>query len=144
MYLTWTINTQPDRSVRNWYDAPVNTTKAHDDVIKWKHFPRYSPFVRGIHRSPEIHIEKWYVINHPCCGKCSHGAWPWPSCHIPQVEPLTTFTLPVAFERNRLWFEKKKERARRNPNHTSFHWVIYRYIYMNTAQLGVENFVKQQ
>ena len=23
----------------------------HDDVIKWKHFPRYWPFVRGIHRS---------------------------------------------------------------------------------------------
>ena len=25
--------------------------KTHDDVIKWKHFPRYWPFVRGIHRS---------------------------------------------------------------------------------------------
>ena len=25
---------------------------SHDDVIKWKHFPRYWPFVRGIHRSP--------------------------------------------------------------------------------------------
>ena len=24
----------------------------HEDVIKWKHFPRYWPFVRGIHRSP--------------------------------------------------------------------------------------------
>ena len=24
----------------------------HNDVIKWKHFPRYWPFVRGIHRSP--------------------------------------------------------------------------------------------
>ena len=23
----------------------------HDDVIKWKHFPRYWPFVRGIHLS---------------------------------------------------------------------------------------------
>ena len=23
----------------------------HDDVIKWKNFPRYWPFVRGIHRS---------------------------------------------------------------------------------------------
>ena len=29
-------------------DNPRN----HDDVIKWKHFPRYWPFVRGIHRSP--------------------------------------------------------------------------------------------
>ena len=25
---------------------------AYDDVIKWRHFPRYWPFVRGIHRSP--------------------------------------------------------------------------------------------
>ena len=24
----------------------------HDDVIKWRHFPRYWPFVRGIHRPP--------------------------------------------------------------------------------------------
>ena len=24
----------------------------HDDVIEWKHFPRYWPLVRGIHRSP--------------------------------------------------------------------------------------------
>ena len=24
----------------------------HDDVIKWKHFPRNWPFVRGIHQSP--------------------------------------------------------------------------------------------
>ena len=24
----------------------------HDDVIKWKHYPRYWPFVRGIHWSP--------------------------------------------------------------------------------------------
>ena len=24
----------------------------HDDVIKWKHLPRYWPFVRGIHRCP--------------------------------------------------------------------------------------------
>ena len=26
--------------------------QVHDDVIKWKHFPRYWPFVRRIHRSP--------------------------------------------------------------------------------------------
>ena len=30
---------------------PFTTAKiAHDDVIKWKHFLRYWPFVRGIHR----------------------------------------------------------------------------------------------
>ena len=33
----------------------------HDDVIKWKHFPRYWPFVRGIHRSPvnSPHKRQW-------------------------------------------------------------------------------------
>ena len=25
---------------------------SHDDVIKWKYFPRYWPFVQAIHRSP--------------------------------------------------------------------------------------------
>ena len=28
----------------------------HDDVIKWKHFSRYWPFVRGIHRSPIFNL----------------------------------------------------------------------------------------
>ena len=26
-------------------------SRSHDDVIKWRHFPRYRPFVRGMHRS---------------------------------------------------------------------------------------------
>ena len=39
-----------------WTSNPIewDTTAPqykHDDVIKWKHFPRYWPFVRGIHRS---------------------------------------------------------------------------------------------
>ena len=35
----------------------------HDDVIKWKHFPRNWPFVRGIHRSPVNYPNKaqWRV-----------------------------------------------------------------------------------
>ena len=34
----------------------------HDDVIKWKHFPRYWPFVRGIYRSPvnSPHKGQWH------------------------------------------------------------------------------------
>ena len=33
----------------------------YDDVIKWKHFPRYWPFVRGIHRWPvnSPHKDQW-------------------------------------------------------------------------------------
>ena len=31
---------------------PIHSVEiCHDDVIKWKHFPRNWPFVRGIHRS---------------------------------------------------------------------------------------------
>ena len=33
-----------------WYSVITLTTDAHDDVIKWKLFPRYWPFARGIHR----------------------------------------------------------------------------------------------
>ena len=29
----------------------ILSNREHDDVIKWKHFLRYWPFVRGIHRS---------------------------------------------------------------------------------------------
>ena len=34
----------------------------HDDIIKWKHFPRYRPFVWGIHRSPvnSLHKGQWH------------------------------------------------------------------------------------
>ena len=28
------------------------TKRIHDDIIKWKHFPCYWPFVRGVHLSP--------------------------------------------------------------------------------------------
>ena len=36
-------------------------SKFHDDVIKWKHFPRNWPFVLGIHRSPvnSAHKGQW-------------------------------------------------------------------------------------
>ena len=32
--------------------ATVRIRSNHDDVIKWKHLPRYWPFVREVHRSP--------------------------------------------------------------------------------------------
>ena len=37
---------------------------SHDDIIKWKHFPRYWPFVRWIHRSPvsSPHQGQWRGI----------------------------------------------------------------------------------
>ena len=38
--------------------ASKETDQKHGDVIKWKHFPRYWPFVRGIHRSPVKALRK--------------------------------------------------------------------------------------
>ena len=42
--------------ISQWY-----TLQFHDNVIKWKHFSRYWPFVRGIHRSPvnSPHKDQW-------------------------------------------------------------------------------------
>ena len=37
---------------RIWWSLDTLAWYWHDDVTKWKHFPRYWPFVRGIHRSP--------------------------------------------------------------------------------------------
>ena len=47
----------------SWLSTHVGPVR-HDDVIKWKHFPRYWPFVRGIHRS---------LVNSPHKGQW-HGA----------------------------------------------------------------------
>ena len=43
---------------RNW---SVWYQSGHEGVIEWKHFTRYWPFVRGIHRSPvnSLHRGQW-------------------------------------------------------------------------------------
>ena len=42
--------------IQNWsswfVQISAEPSADHDDVIIWKHFPHYWPFVRGIHRSP--------------------------------------------------------------------------------------------
>ena len=39
-------------NIRNYFSTLMqHSPPEHDDVIKWKLFPRYWPFVRGIHRS---------------------------------------------------------------------------------------------
>ena len=40
---------RPRQTCREFADD--NFKGIHDDVIKWKHFPRNWPFLRGIHRS---------------------------------------------------------------------------------------------
>ena len=45
-------------ALSNFYPFPVLRIINHDDVIKWKHFLRNWPFVRGIHRSPVNSLQK--------------------------------------------------------------------------------------
>ena len=52
----------------------------HDDVIKWKHFPRYWPFVRGIHRSPvnSPHKGQWRgALMFSLNKRLSKQSWGW-------------------------------------------------------------------
>ena len=46
---SWTKYPTGDGLVK--WDRPREYRTNYDDVIKWKHFPRYWPFVWGIHRS---------------------------------------------------------------------------------------------
>ena len=58
-YLTWKL---PSGCMPTWAmflahhtpppPPPPLVIQGHDDVIKWKYFPHYWPFVWGIHRSP--------------------------------------------------------------------------------------------
>ena len=55
--------TKPCASFCYIYILKQRGKQNHHDVIKWKHFPRYWPFVRGIHWSP---------VNSP-----HKGQWRW-------------------------------------------------------------------
>ena len=65
-----------------FYSLPVVSCKMevylkHDDVIKWKHFPRYWPFVIGhrwIPRTKASEAELWYSFYNRL-SKQSRGWW---------------------------------------------------------------------
>ena len=61
----------------------------HDDVIKWKHFPRHWLFVRGIHRWPvnSPHKGQWRgALKFSLTERLSKQSWGWwfetPSCSL--------------------------------------------------------------
>ena len=73
--------------------AWIITVELCDDVINWKHFPRYWPFVRGIHRSPvnSPHKGQWrgaWIFSLICAlnQRLSKQLWGWrfetPSCSL--------------------------------------------------------------
>ena len=78
------------KQVFGYYTIKFNATHPrghqinHDDVIKWKHFQRYWPFVWGIHRSP---------VNSPHKGQW-RGAlmfsliWAWINCLVNNREAV--------------------------------------------------------
>ena len=87
---------------------PITVLHIHDDVIKWKHFPRYWPFVRGIHRSPvnSPHKGQWrgalmfsltcawingWVNNHGVCDLRRHRA------HYDVIEMLNVCPTKTTF-----------------------------------------------
>ena len=59
--LTWSAPYFITNLVTTWCQLIGNLIHAHDDVIKWKHFPRHWSFVRGIHRWPvnSLHKGQW-------------------------------------------------------------------------------------
>ena len=80
----WTLSCSNIRTSKCWRSREIRSAIGgkihlicdylnHDDVINWKHFPRYWPSVRGIHQSP---------VNSPRKGQC-RGAfmfsliWAW-------------------------------------------------------------------
>ena len=69
---------------QNFIRVCIFVPPSHDNVVKWKHYPRYWPFVRGIHLSPvdSPHKGQWrgplissliYVWTNGCANK----QWFW-------------------------------------------------------------------
>ena len=46
------FRSRPDRQPTT-FDSQIIMPSVHDDDINWRHFPRYGPFVRGIHCSSQ-------------------------------------------------------------------------------------------
>ena len=87
------------------------THTQHDDVIKWKHFPRYWPIVRGIHRSTvnSPHKGQWHGALIFSLKRLSKQSWGW---------WFETLSHPLWRHRNELtsgsWHDETK-----NENHPS-------------------------
>ena len=60
-------------AMHRWIVTPLTMNSwKHDDVIKWKHFPHYWPFVWELHRSPVNSLHKgqwrWALMFSLMCG----------------------------------------------------------------------------
>ena len=76
-------------------DSTSSNETLHDDVIQWKKFLRYWPFVRGIHRSPvdSPHKDQWSALEqtvqqtprHRWKGAPSRSLWH--HCNVITLDP---------------------------------------------------------
>ena len=70
-----------------WHSGITSPGWIHDDFIKWKHFPHYWPFVRGIH---------WWPVDSPHKGQW-RGALMFTWC-VPQQIVEKTVETPVILD----------------------------------------------
>ena len=62
----------------NWHaivQSSPTYVHTHDDVIKWKHFPRNWPFVRGIHRPMTRSFDVFFDLR--LNKRLSKRSWSW-------------------------------------------------------------------
>ena len=74
----------------------ITVCPEHGDVIKWKHFPRYWSFVRGIHRSPVIRCIRIGGLL-PQWPEGKHGdSWPCTRHHSDVIKSTMRLKSPVS------------------------------------------------
>ena len=88
----------------------------HDDVIKWKHFPCYWPFLRGIHRWP---------VDSPHKGQ-------WRGALM--LSFVCAWTEPPSKQSRRRWFETPPRSSWRHCNGVISPVYIYRLINQSQRQ----------
>ena len=100
------------RKICTWFGF-VAVIVSHDDVIRWKHFPRYLPFVRGIHRGSTSGAELWCFL--------------W-----------STLNKRLCEQSRRRWFEMPLRSLWRHSN--EFHWIcsFYSPIALRVVSLVLE------
>ena len=136
MYTTPSQHERPNGVwMRRHYNA--DTCNNHDDVIKWKHFPRYWPFVRGIHRSPvnSPHKGQWrgalmfsliyaringWVNNREAVDMRRHQA----HCGVIVMTAFTYFNMLIKI--------MKKNNDSRDKNEIATSWKTWVLVYINS------------
>ena len=95
----------------------------HDDVIKWKHFPRDWPFVRGIHRSTQRPVTRSFDVYFDLrlIKRLSKQCWGW---------WFETLSCPLWRHRNVV--------CRRNDKNTTRRQIMDRILYICVPSLPTD------